>query len=441
MPGTWTSDRIIALAPDPSSAKAGRDLAHARKWVTLGLNERAVWGECQGSGAKPYQTQIDLSEPAFKCSCPSRKFPCKHGLALFLLTDAQPALFKQNSAPQWVEEWLASRSERAEKKIKKQEAVAAAPPDPAAQAKRAAERVAKVNAGLIEVERWMHDLVRAGFAAAQQQPPAFWETPAARLIDAQARGVARMVREMGSIPASGAGWPDRLLDRFGRLHLLLSAYKRIDTLPPPLAADVRTLIGWPQDKEQLRDQPAVNDQWQVLGQIVEEDDDRIRIQRNWLWGRASDRPALVLNFAHATQSLDTSIVPGTVLDAGVSYFPANYPLRAMVGDRREVRALEEMPGYSSIVEALDAYASALTTLPWLERFPMPLRAVTPLRDGERWMVADPAGDALPLAPRFEKQWELVALSGGGTIALFGEWNGEHLLPLSAAVERKFHALA
>src|SRR3569832_652581 len=100
MPGTWTSDRIIALAPDASAAKSGRELANLRKWVTLGLNEQAIWGECQGSGAKQYQTLIDLSEPSFKCSCPSRKFPCKHSLGLFLLTDAQPAAFKQNAAPQ-----------------------------------------------------------------------------------------------------------------------------------------------------------------------------------------------------------------------------------------------------------------------------------------------------------------------------------------------------
>ena len=39
----------------------------------------------QGSAASPYQTGIDLSEPAFQCTCPSHKFPCKHGLGLFLL--------------------------------------------------------------------------------------------------------------------------------------------------------------------------------------------------------------------------------------------------------------------------------------------------------------------------------------------------------------------
>ena len=100
----WTSQQVLALAPDPASAKAGRALATPRPWSGLGQDERAVWGLCQGSGKKPYQTQVELPEPAFKCSCPSRKFPCKHALALLLLfaEDAVP----DGQRPEWVQEWL-----------------------------------------------------------------------------------------------------------------------------------------------------------------------------------------------------------------------------------------------------------------------------------------------------------------------------------------------
>src|SRR5262245_55541108 len=86
----WTVDQILALAPDSQSAKAGNQLATLRKWDRLGRNQQSIWGECQGSGEKPYQTRIDLSEPAFQCSCPSRKFPCKHALGLWLLAAQQP---------------------------------------------------------------------------------------------------------------------------------------------------------------------------------------------------------------------------------------------------------------------------------------------------------------------------------------------------------------
>src|SRR3984885_15944768 len=95
----WTTERILALSPDPASTKAGEGLSSPNKWVSRGHNARTMWGECQGSGSKPYQTQIDLSEPAFKCSCPSRKFPCKHSLALFLLFVEQPKLFPASDPP------------------------------------------------------------------------------------------------------------------------------------------------------------------------------------------------------------------------------------------------------------------------------------------------------------------------------------------------------
>ncbi|MBK7841954.1 MAG: hypothetical protein IPJ49_30625 [Candidatus Obscuribacter sp.] len=66
---------ILRLAPDASSAKSGKELANPVKWQGMGTDLAYIWGYCQGSGAKPYQTQVDLTAPAFKCSCPSRKFP------------------------------------------------------------------------------------------------------------------------------------------------------------------------------------------------------------------------------------------------------------------------------------------------------------------------------------------------------------------------------
>src|SRR3954452_2191621 len=140
MPPAWTQERVLQLSPDAGSAKAGQGLAHARKWVSVGCDERAAWGECQGSGAKPYQVQFDPAEAASKCSCPSRKFPCKHALGLMLLFASGEGAVPRASAPEWVEEWIASRAARAKKK----EEQAQAPPKPvdeAAQAQRREKRL------------------------------------------------------------------------------------------------------------------------------------------------------------------------------------------------------------------------------------------------------------------------------------------------------------
>ncbi len=117
----YTSEQVLALAPDAGSQKSGQELANTRKWQSIAMGGTALWGECQGSGAKPYQTRVDLNGPAFKCSCPSRKFPCKHGLGLLLLYSLSQDSFRQAEPPKWVQEWLDSRQERSQRKEKQEE--------------------------------------------------------------------------------------------------------------------------------------------------------------------------------------------------------------------------------------------------------------------------------------------------------------------------------
>ncbi|MCE1185823.1 MAG: hypothetical protein LWW92_09495, partial [Rhodocyclales bacterium] len=59
-----SSEEVIQLAPDAASVSAARGLSSPAKWVLLGQDDEAVWGECKGSGAKPYQVQVDVQGPA-----------------------------------------------------------------------------------------------------------------------------------------------------------------------------------------------------------------------------------------------------------------------------------------------------------------------------------------------------------------------------------------
>ena len=78
-------EAVLAQAPDRQVATGASKLAVPAKWPELGRDDAALWGLCQGSGKSPYQVCVDLSDRATKCSCPSRKFPCKHSVALQLL--------------------------------------------------------------------------------------------------------------------------------------------------------------------------------------------------------------------------------------------------------------------------------------------------------------------------------------------------------------------
>src|SRR5215218_7974058 len=100
-----TSEDVAALAPDAKVAAAGRKLGAPKSWESPGRSDAALWGECRGSAV--YQVRVDLSDLAVKCSCPSRKQPCKHVIGLlFLSLEATPS---ETSLPVWVTDWLARR--------------------------------------------------------------------------------------------------------------------------------------------------------------------------------------------------------------------------------------------------------------------------------------------------------------------------------------------
>ena len=61
------------------------------------------------------------------------------------------------------------------------------------------------------------------------------EAIAARMVDAQAPGVAGTLRRLSPLPVSGDGWPGRLPAEYAQLHLLARAYGAMDGLPAPLA--------------------------------------------------------------------------------------------------------------------------------------------------------------------------------------------------------------
>src|SRR5687768_9590879 len=202
----WSLQRVEQLAPDPASFKAAQGSAKPAKWNNLGRDARLVWGECQGSGATPYQVRADLIDVTYKCSCPSRKLPCKHTLGLLLMV-AGGTKIDTAAPPEFVAEWSANRAKRAEAKQARETKETTAAPDPEARAKRIEKRATRVVSGLDQLETWLADIVGQGLAATRAQGTAFWSQMASRLVDAQAPGLARRVNDLGEL-AMANQWQD-----------------------------------------------------------------------------------------------------------------------------------------------------------------------------------------------------------------------------------------
>lgn len=438
----FTSDHVLALAPDPASAANGKKLASTKHWRNLGQNAEALWGECQGSAL--YQVRVDLSNISVKCSCPSHKFPCKHGIGLMLLAVDEKNL-PLAEPPEWVASWLARRAATQEHKQEKAKEKAQQPATEAqlaAQAKRAEKHATLVAHGLDTLDMWMGDLVRNGLASVEQQPATYWEQQAAQLVDAQAYNIAPRVRRLAEIPGSSPRWPEQLLGQLGKVALLTHAYRQSGMLVPMLQADIRQLVDERLPKEAVTAHgDLAADDWLLLGQIVDEDE-RLRAQRTWCIGARSGRHALVLQFAFGRDPFVELLLPGTHQEATLAFFPGASPLRAQIEARTgEVMPIAgRLPGTESIDAFLGSVAETLARQPWQDRFLCVLRDVTIVPDaaGGRWRVRDGNATALPL---FDGDyWRFLAISGGHPVDFAAEWDGEKLRVLGLATDGAYYPL-
>ncbi|MEU1040213.1 SWIM zinc finger domain-containing protein [Streptomyces sp. NPDC005551] len=431
----WTADQVLALAPDVASRKAGSRLGTAGPWSEAGRSgEGAVWGLCKGSGSRPYQTVVDLAGstgPAYRCSCPSRKFPCKHALGLLLLWTAEDGAVPPGQAPDWAEQWLEARRRRADEKRAEGTSGSPAAGDPEAARRRAERRAERITAGAAELEQRLTDLLRGGLARAEQSGYGMWEETAARMVDAQAPGLASRVRELGAIPASGPGWPVRLLEECALLHLLDQGWLRRERLPDGLAATVRSRVGLPGSA----DGPPVRDHWLVLAQY-DTADGTLTTRRIWLHGAGSGRTALLLSYGAAGRAPEPALPVGLAFEAELSAYAGDGRLRAALGERFTAPAPTDIrpPGMTT-PEATARYGEALRSDPWLDSYPVTLGRVVPTPDGDSWQLADAEGDlALPVAPSAASRpglWRLAALSGGAPVTVFGECGHRGFTPLTA----------
>ena len=435
---SFSLEQVLALAPDASAAAAGKKLGTLAPWQNLGGNDDAYWGECKGSAL--YQVRVSRADLVAKCTCPSRKLPCKHTLGLLVLAATAPQALTATQPPEWVIEWLVRRGESvARKAARRERAPEAEPVDVAAQERRAAKRGNRVLQGLDALDLWLNDLMRNGLASVETQGLSFWTQQAARMVDAQAPGIAARLRRIADLPRTD-GWAERLLAELGRLALLTHAFRRLDEFDPALREDLRQLIGWTAEQDEiLSGGEAVADRWAVIGQSLEEEE-RLKVQRNWLVGAATGRQALVLQFAVGAAPFATMLLPGTSFDGDLVFYPSALPLRALIRERRgSPSPLDRFPAAASIDALLDGWSAALARLPWLDRYPAVLQSVVPVPDeGSPWRLRDAAGVQLPLVRG--DHWMLLALSGGHPVDVAGEWDGAAILPLGVVADGAYRVL-
>jgi SWIM zinc finger len=387
----WSREGVLSHAPDRASARAAAALADIQAWRDTGADPSSVWGVWTG-GSQAYQIVVDLSSPpAYACSCPSRKVPCKHTLGLLLQWSAGKVL--PGEPPDFVAAWLRTQSARRSQPPPEGRQTGELA-DPVAAAKRATARAERVASGLDELDQWLCDQVRGGIAGLER-----------------------------------AGYaPSRVLEQLGALHLLVQAHRRLDQLPADLAATVRARIGYSVSKAEVLALPGVLDHWFAVG-MVDTAEYRLDTRRVWLHGAVSGRWAVIISFAPPGGMLDAMVMAGHVLHATLHFYPGAGQFRALLGEQISATAGPTMPPAESFADVRVRFAQLVASDPWAVRMPAAIKAV-PVPGARGWRLRADDGTCCDIVDLPEEPWPLLARSAGEPIEVFGEWTTRGFRPLS-----------
>jgi hypothetical protein len=442
----FTAQQIETLSPNPAAFKAGKSLAGKSKWITYGKSERAIWGEIKGSGKNPYQTAIDIQSFSSKCSCPSRQFPCKHGVGAMLFYANAPDDFAVTEEPEWVKTWLDKREAKAAKPAKEEDLS----PEKLerrekAKEKTQAQRFEEVAAGVDELELWLKDLVRIGILELPSKPEAEFNRVATRMIDAKAPGLSNWVKLFQKLDFAEEGvWQENALKLISRLFLLVKTFKNYESLSPVWQATIKNLVGWSQSAKELLssdEAEVVADEWLVAGQEVNDEGD-LTVQKNWLIGASTQRQALVLNFATRFTPIENPLVPGSSIEAELAFFPSALPYRAVV-KKQNILAEGTKPLF--LQDWTDAFALQYEMLrqnPWQSETICCLQGVGLLKQQDKWLVHDSKKNYATVEKGVEtsKLLRWLSISGNQRVNAIGILRDDKIYPLGIFHHEKYTLL-
>lgn len=420
----WNSHTLQSFAPDAATLERARDIAYAFRWEQMLGDEQILWGTYKTGGNEPFLTAVHLHQPQHTCSCPSRKRPCKHVLSLLLLyLNGSDSFSVWSDYPEWVQKWL-------DRQQKKKTAVSKEP----LQIKPQEKTLDQMQAGATELREWLLDLVRHGLAAALSREATYWDTFAARMVDAKLGSIGRRIRGFKNLQ-NQENAHEKLLAEIAELYLFAKAFQKTGQLPTELQQELLNQAGVNIKREEVLAQEGVKDDWLIIAQ-TEKMEENLRSRRIWLQGQKTAQAALLLDFVWGNADFTEQWNLGSMIRAEVVFYPGAFRQRALVKQFQSLSGVFEISGYIDWSAFSKAYADAIAQNPWLGTFPVLIDDATPVMDGKQLLLVDNTGKQLPAQVSENNMWKILAISGGRPIQLFGEWDNHFVNPLTLFADNR-----
>lgn len=418
---------VDTQAPNAAAIKNARAVLAKKKLAALNQapDGTLLFGECHGSGADNYMPSADFSDPAkpiYRCTCPSRQFPCKHTLAL-LYAWAQGTKFATAEIPPDLLEKRSKVAVRTEKKA------TAADKPPQVNKSALKKKIQTQLEGIGLLESLVGDLARSGLGTLNAKSARQIEEQANQLGNAYLPGArnalhaltglfyrARISSEDELKPTERERIYSAALDQLNRLHSLCKQGRkylntRLDDpeLKPETETDIASWLGHAWQLRELKDAGLVQANAELLQLAFHSHDDWTRkefvetgvwvnLQTGGVQLTRNYRPYRAAKFIreddscfHVTICPELCIYPGN-LNPRVRW-ETSESRPVATADRVSVRAHARNDLRAVIKEVKKQLKSPLG-----DRHPMALVRYRSLgRADDAYIIDDPTGERLVLA--------------------------------------------
>jgi len=433
----WNEQKIAELSPNKSTLRRSHSVASTQKWANLCTDYQLIWGEYKGSAANHYQVQVHLKDNSFACNCPVRTKPCKHILGMLQLYVKSSANFKFSAPAEWLKAMpqTAAIQHKKEKKAPQKSAKAIEKANKAKQ-RRWQKRLELMASGINDLEQWLNDIVRQGLANMDAQAASFWETMAAKMVDAKMPRLSSYLKETHHIILRQDEWSEMVTARLAELYFMVESFRKQQQLSSAQQEALFTALGKTTRKSDIIEKnPTIRDQWIILAVIEDEDIEGRPYRKVWMQGQQHKQFALILDFSFGNVGYDQHFSSGTTISADLVYYSSLRPQRAVCLQQEIIPevghfALEAFTDFSSLLEE---YTQSLQQNPWQTTVPALIENLAPVFDNDSQSISliDQNNHQIPIPPiQEDKYWQLLATSGGHPITIFGEWDGHFFTPLS-----------
>jgi len=231
------------------------------------------------------------------------------------------------------------------------------------------------------------------------------------MVDAQAPGLANMVRQLGETNFFTEDWQQQFLEQLLKIYIVAEGYSRHHTGETPFLQDLRSWVGFTINQDELKEQSGITDTWLVLAKQSNEVDN-VTTEKYWLYGLEQKKYALVLQFTVRGQGSQLSLTPGLYVQAELVFFPSVNPMRALIKRQLNTQYTGIPKGFSGWEELTGAHTEIYSRFPVQGERPYIVEQLTTVRYNNQWWLCDQSSRMVPLRNAEKSIWPILAISGG-----------------------------